>query len=167
MDGQRYEIAVTNPTDGPSSNAAEQRFVAMPATAAVAGQPQAAPSQLLIKGNEDGSVALLNPDGSVARTIAKDGMKTEADRNPLFVTIMLLALSMVSIGNGFFKPNISTSVGSLYDATDRRSDAGFTIFDMGSNRGAITTQDACPSIAERDGGGRGRARFLKALRARG
>ena len=35
-----------------------------------------------------------------------------ADRNPLYVTIMLLALSMVSIGNGFFKPNISTIVGT-------------------------------------------------------
>ena len=151
IDGQRYEIAVTNPTDGPSSNAAEQRFIVMPATAAVAGQPQAAPTQLLIKGNEDGSVALLNADGSIAKTIAKDGLKTEADRNPLFVTIMLLALSMVSIGNGFFKPNISTIVGSLYDATDRRRDAGFTIFYMGINLGSIISQALCPFLADRYG----------------
>ena len=146
IDGQRYEIAVTNPTDGPSSNAAEQRFIVMPATAA-----GGASTQLLIKGNEDGTVALLNADGSIAKTIAKDGMKTEADRNPLFVTIMLLALSMVSIGNGFFKPNISTIVGSLYDATDRRRDAGFTIFYMGINLGSIISQALCPFLADRYG----------------
>ena len=151
IDGQRYEIAVTNPTDGPSSNAAEQRFIVMPATAAVAGQPQAAPTQLLIKGNDDGSVSLLNADGSIAKTVPKDGLKTEADRNPLFVTIMLLALSMVSIGNGFFKPNISTMVGALYDAKDQRRDAGFTIFYMGINLGSIISQALCPFLADRFG----------------
>ncbi|MEO7814187.1 MAG: peptide MFS transporter, partial [Sphingomicrobium sp.] len=151
IDGQRYEIAVTNPTDGPSSAATEQRFIVMPATAAVVGQPQAAPTNLLIKGNDDGSIALLNADGSIAKTIAKDGFKTEADRNPLFVTIMLLALSMVSIGNGFFKPNISTMVGALYDAKDQRRDAGFTIFYMGINLGSIASQALCPFLADRFG----------------
>ena len=48
---------------------------------------------------------------------------------------MLIALSLISVGNGFFKPNISTIVGSLYDQGDRRRDAGFTIFYMGINLG--------------------------------
>jgi POT family proton-dependent oligopeptide transporter len=153
IDGQRYEIAITNPTDGPSSNAQEQRFVVMPAagTQAVAGQAPAEGTRLLIKGNEDGSISLLNPDNSVARTVPKGGFTTEADRNPLFVTIMLMALSLVSIGNGFFKPNISTIVGSLYDQGDRRRDAGFTIFYMGINLGSIISQALCPFLADRFG----------------
>ena len=47
---------------------------------------------------------------------------------------MLLALSLISVGNGFFKPNISTIVGSLYAQGDRRRDAGFTIFYMSNGR---------------------------------
>ena len=49
---------------------------------------------------------------------------------------MLLALSLISVGNGFFKPNISTIVGTLYEQGDRRRDAGFTIFYMGINLGS-------------------------------
>jgi POT family proton-dependent oligopeptide transporter len=153
IDGQRYEIAITNPTDGPSSDAEEQRFIVMPAagTQALAGQAPAEGTRLLIKGNEDGSIALLNPDNTVARTVPKGGFVTEADRDPLFVTIMLMALSLVSIGNGFFKPNISTIVGSLYDQGDRRRDAGFTIFYMGINLGSIISQALCPFLADRFG----------------
>ncbi|MEO6581100.1 MAG: peptide MFS transporter [Sphingomicrobium sp.] len=145
IDGQRYEIAVSNATDGPSSNVKEQRYLVMPATGGAPGQ------QLLIKGNEDGSINLMNPDNSIARTLSNTSFSTEADRNPLFVTIMLLALSMVSIGNGFFKPNISTMVGALYDAKDQRRDAGFTIFYMGINLGSIISQALCPFLADRFG----------------
>src|SRR6187397_2910811 len=43
------------------------------------------------------------------------------------------ALSLLIIGNGFFKPNISTIVGSLYPEGSGQRDAGFTIFYMGIN----------------------------------
>jgi len=46
-------------------------------------------------------------------------------------------LSLLIIGNGFFKPNISTIVGGLYEADDPRKDGGFTIFYMGINLGAF------------------------------
>jgi POT family proton-dependent oligopeptide transporter len=46
-----------------------------------------------------------------------------------------LALGFIVIGNGFFKPNISTFVGSLYGEKDPRKDSGFTIFYMGINIG--------------------------------
>ena len=155
IDGQRYEIQVDKATDGPSSDPAEQRYLVMPAAAPVdAAATAAAPTagqRLKIKGNDDGSVSLLNPDDSVARTVAKNSISTEAERNPLYVTIMLLALSLVSIGNGFFKPNISTIVGSLYDQGDRRRDAGFTIFYMGINLGSIASQALCPFLADRFG----------------
>ena len=45
-------------------------------------------------------------------------------------------LGVLIIGNGFFKPNISTMVGDLYDNNDPRKDGGFTIFYMGINLGA-------------------------------
>ena len=61
---------------------------------------------------------------------------------------MLLALSMISVGNGFFKPNISTIVGTLYDQGDRRRDSGFTIFYMGINLGSILGQFFCPMLAD-------------------
>jgi POT family proton-dependent oligopeptide transporter len=61
---------------------------------------------------------------------------------------MLVALSLVSVGNGFFKPNISTIVGALYDQGDRRRDAGFTIFYMGINLGSIGGQLLCPFLAD-------------------
>ena len=46
-----------------------------------------------------------------------------------------LALGFIVVGNGFFKPNISTFVGSLYEQDDPRKDSGFTIFYMGINIG--------------------------------
>jgi POT family proton-dependent oligopeptide transporter len=61
---------------------------------------------------------------------------------------MLLGLSAVTIGNGFFKPNISTMVGSLYAKGDSRRDAGFTIFYMGINIGSLGSQLACPILAD-------------------
>lgn len=49
----------------------------------------------------------------------------------------LLGLFLLIIGNGFFKPNISTMVGSLYSKNDERRDSAFTIFYMGINLGAL------------------------------
>ena len=51
--------------------------------------------------------------------------------------IFVLGLALVIIGNGLFKPNISTMVGELYAQGDYRRDAGFTIFYMGINAGAL------------------------------
>jgi proton-dependent oligopeptide transporter, POT family len=45
-------------------------------------------------------------------------------------------LGLLCCGNGFFKPNISTIVGTLYNPADARRDAAFTIFYMGINIGA-------------------------------
>ena len=52
--------------------------------------------------------------------------------------IFYLALALIIVGNGFFKPNISTIVGALYPDGDKRRDAGFTIFYMGINLGAFS-----------------------------
>jgi POT family proton-dependent oligopeptide transporter len=51
--------------------------------------------------------------------------------------IFLLGLSTVIVGNGLFKPNISSMVGRLYGVSDARRDRGFTLFYMGINAGAL------------------------------
>ena len=58
-----------------------------------------------------------------------------------------LALSFIIVGNGFFKPNISTFVGSLYKDGDRRKDSGFTIFYMGINIGGFAAPLLCGWLA--------------------
>src|SRR5699024_1781591 len=50
---------------------------------------------------------------------------------------LYLGLLLLIIGNGFFKPNISTLLGELYSKNDPRKDSAFTIFYMGINLGAF------------------------------
>jgi POT family proton-dependent oligopeptide transporter len=51
--------------------------------------------------------------------------------------VFKLGLATIIVGNGMFKPNISTMVGQLYGIGDERRDSGFTIFYMGINSGAF------------------------------
>ncbi|MDR2771980.1 MAG: peptide MFS transporter [Elusimicrobiota bacterium] len=50
---------------------------------------------------------------------------------------LFMGLTLIIIGNGFFKPNVSAIVGELYTPKDVKRDAGFTIFYMGINLGAF------------------------------
>jgi len=59
-----------------------------------------------------------------------------------------LGLVLLSIGNGLFKPNISTLVGDLYDEGDDRRDRAFTIFYMGINIGAFIAPLIIGYVAE-------------------
>ncbi|MCA9051603.1 MAG: peptide MFS transporter [Planctomycetaceae bacterium] len=59
-----------------------------------------------------------------------------------------LALTLLIVGNGFFKPNISTIVGQLYPPSSKRRDGGFTIFYMGVNLGAAMSPLLCGYIGE-------------------
>jgi POT family proton-dependent oligopeptide transporter len=129
IDGQRYEVQVE------SVAGSEQQYVIDHG------------ARLAVKGHDDGSVTLTGGDGTVVRTVAKGGFVPDAERSEFYVYLMLLALSMVTIGNGFFKPNISTIVGTLYAIGDRRRDAGFTIFYMGINLGSLFSQILCPFLA--------------------
>ena len=52
-------------------------------------------------------------------------------------TMLLAGLALVIVGDGLFKPNISTMVGQLYGRDDPRRDRGFTLFYMGINAGAL------------------------------
>ncbi|MBK6523699.1 MAG: peptide MFS transporter [Bacteroidia bacterium] len=62
--------------------------------------------------------------------------------------IMMGGLTMLIIGNGFFKPNISTMVGQLYTKGDKRVDSAFTIFYMGINLGAFFAPLVCGYIGD-------------------
>jgi POT family proton-dependent oligopeptide transporter len=66
-----------------------------------------------------------------------------------------LAMALLIVGNGFFKPNISTIVGALYPAGSHRRDGGFTIFYMGVNLGAAMSPLLCGYIGETYGWHRG------------
>jgi proton-dependent oligopeptide transporter, POT family len=57
-------------------------------------------------------------------------------------------LSLIALGTGLLKPNISTMVGSLYAPGDPRRDSGFSIFYMGINIGAIMAPLVCGWLAE-------------------
>ena len=129
IDGQRYAVQVVE------AGGAETRYV------------QAGTERLRIRGNDDKTVDLIRTDGSVSRKIAPGGFESDAERSPFHVALMLLGLCLVSVGNGFFKPNISTMVGELYAQGDRRRDAGFTIFYMGINLGSLFSQLLCPFLA--------------------
>ncbi|WP_207420441.1 peptide MFS transporter [Desertivirga brevis] len=59
-----------------------------------------------------------------------------------------LGISFTVVGTGFFKPNISTMVGSLYKPGDSRRDAGFSLFYAGINIGALIGGYACIAIGK-------------------
>ncbi len=61
------------------------------------------------------------------------------------------SLGLIIVGNGFFKPNISSFVGELYEQGDARRDSGFTIFYLGINLGAAIAPLACAWFAENYG----------------
>ena len=59
-----------------------------------------------------------------------------------------VGLALLIVGNGFFKPNISNIVGTLYTKTPGKQDGGFTIFYMGINLGAAMSPLLCGYIGE-------------------
>ncbi len=62
---------------------------------------------------------------------------------------MWVALFIIIFGNGFFKPNISSMVGSLYPKQEKsKLDSAFTIFYMGINIGAFLGQFICPWVGD-------------------
>src|SRR5690606_14763191 len=64
-------------------------------------------------------------------------------------TLLWSALGIIIFGNGFFKPNISSMVGSLYPKQEKsKLDSAFTIFYMGINIGAFLGQFICPFLGD-------------------
>lgn len=62
--------------------------------------------------------------------------------------LMWGGLLVLIFGNGFFKPNISSMVGHLYEKGDSKLDSAFTIFYMGINTGAFLGMLICPILGD-------------------
>lgn len=76
-------------------------------------------------------------------TLALEGLALDGSM-PLF----FMALALIIIGNGYFKPNISSLLGRFYDQDDPRKDGAFTIFYMGINIGAFLATVTCGYVGE-------------------
>ncbi|MCB9274463.1 MAG: MFS transporter [Lewinellaceae bacterium] len=64
-------------------------------------------------------------------------------------TMFFLGLALLTVGNGFFKPNISSFLGTFYEKNDNRKDSAFTIFYMGINIGAFLAPITCGYLGQR------------------
>lgn len=138
INGTRYDVSQAPAASTLAPNTAPQ-------TISMNGQT------LTIHGLPDKSVQLLATSGQVVQTLSPTQFVAGADGSSFHTTLLLFALGLIVIGNGFFKPNISTIVGALYGAGDRRRDAGFTIFYAGINIGSILGQLAVPFLADHIG----------------
>lgn len=63
--------------------------------------------------------------------------------------LFFLSLAFIIVGNGFFKPNISSFLGDFYGLNDSRKDGAFTIFYMGVNIGALLSIVTCGYVGEK------------------
>jgi POT family proton-dependent oligopeptide transporter len=68
-----------------------------------------------------------------------------------FEHLFLFALMLLILGNGAFKPNVSTQVGELYEPDDPRRDRAYSIFYVGINVGAFFSPLVCGSLGENVG----------------
>jgi POT family proton-dependent oligopeptide transporter len=97
----------------------------------------------------DGGLAIAGlPEGAALPAVLPAGsfdLGVEG-RHPLFVNIFYLAMSLIIMGVGFLKPNLSTIVGQLYEQGDPRRDSGFTLYYFGINLGAFWSSALCAGL---------------------
>lgn len=85
--------------------------------------------------------------GALLMTLGHASMAMEGfDANFFYV-----GLGLMILGNGMFKPNISSMVGQLYPDKSSKKDAGYTIFYMGINAGAFLGSLLCGYLGEKIG----------------
>ena len=130
--GQSYEVAATGRVD-----TREARLI-------VAGKPyEFGPAEgggLEIKG--------LGDAGPLPQVLPKDSFKMETTQDQSGVNAFYLAVSLIIMGVGFLKPNISTIVGQLYPQGDPRRDSGFTLYYYGINLGAFWASILCGLLGQ-------------------
>lgn len=88
-------------------------------------------------------------------SLAQGSYEMKETRNATYVNIFFLAISLIIMGVGFLKPNISTIVGQLYPAGDPRRDPGFTLYYYGINLGAFWASVLCGYLGQTYGWGWG------------
>jgi len=123
---------------------AEGRMEARTVRVMVAGQPhEFGPSA-------DGGMAIKDlPAGSpLPAVLPKDSYQMSTKVDPFGRNAFYLAVSLIIMGVGFLKPNISTVVGQLYPQGDPRRDSGFTLYYYGINLGAFWASVLCGLLGE-------------------
>ncbi|MFD1770203.1 peptide MFS transporter [Sphingobacterium suaedae] len=85
--------------------------------------------------------------GALIMTLGHASMALEGEAKVFFY----IGLGLMILGNGLFKPNISSMVGQLYPDNSAKKDAGYTIFYMGINAGAFLGSLLCGYIGEKIG----------------
>jgi POT family proton-dependent oligopeptide transporter len=85
------------------------------------------------------------PAGAAIPAVLPKGQYTldVAGRDPVYMNVLWLALSLIIVGVGYLKPNISTIVGQLYPQGDPRRDPGFTLYYYGINLGSFWASLLC------------------------
>ncbi|MFZ3005769.1 MAG: oligopeptide:H+ symporter [Phenylobacterium sp.] len=130
--GQSYEVAATGRVDTRQAHLI------------VAGKPyEFGPAEgggLEIKG--------LGDAGPLPQVLPKDSFKMETTQDQSGVNAFYLAVSLIIMGVGFLKPNISTIVGQLYPQGDPRRDSGFTLYYYGINLGAFWASILCGLLGQ-------------------
>ena len=99
---------------------------------------------------EGGGLAIegLPQGAAVPATIPAGEYKIETTRDMAGVNVFYLAVSLIIMGVGFLKPNISTIVGQLYPQGDPRRDSGFTLYYYGINLGAFWAAVLCGYLGQ-------------------
>ena len=130
--GTRYEVA------------AEGRMETRQVRLMVAGQPYA------FGAAEGGGLAIRDlPPGAPLPSVLPQGSYTlETEADPVGRSAFFLAVSLIIVGVGFLKPNISTIVGQLYPQGDPRRDSGFTLYYYGINLGAFWASILCGYLGQ-------------------
>ncbi|MFJ1330359.1 peptide MFS transporter [Capnocytophaga canimorsus] len=88
------------------------------------------------------------------KAIALGAVLMAAGQFTLFMnnqTTFFIGLALLVVGNGFFKPNISSMIGRFYADGDKRRDGAFTLFYMGINMGAFLAPLTCGAIGQNEG----------------
>ena len=99
----------------------------------------------------DGGLQLrgLPASAPLPATLAKGAYRLGVRKAPaMFESVLYLALSLIVMGTGFLKANITSIVGQLYPAHDPRRDAGFTLYYYGMNLGAFWSAAICGAVGE-------------------
>jgi len=91
----------------------------------------------------DAALPAVVPKGEYALGVRND--------TPWASAVLYLALSLIIVGVGFLKPNISSIVGQLYREGDPRRDPGFTLYYYGINLGAFWASIACAWLGQNIG----------------
>ncbi|HEX7759559.1 MAG TPA: MFS transporter [Caulobacteraceae bacterium] len=90
----------------------------------------------------------LPADAGLPRVLAAGSYKMDTHQDPIGKNAFYLAVSLIIMGVGFLKPNISTIVGQLYPQGDPRRDSGFTLYYYGVNLGAFWASILCSLLGQ-------------------